>query len=237
VDAAGFGWFIDPTPRDDEEFASRVAPTELRASEPGEVLGRMDLLSLVMHELGHVIGFDDLNVASHPHELMAESLGLGVRRLPTTSEAVVPADPQVVEATVAPAPPVASAFPLDRETFDAPVPETTPADLRRRPAEAELGEVIPPVAAVASVELLAPAMGAPVFPGYLPVDQTVFTPAALPVESDHGTQDANGRAWSNAEDDGLPALSGVWVGEATTDAKRIADEPDPMDSLWPFWEE
>src|SRR5262249_14905145 len=52
VDAAGFGWFIDATPRDDGEFPIQVAPTELRAAA-GETSGRVGLLGLVMHELGH----------------------------------------------------------------------------------------------------------------------------------------------------------------------------------------
>src|SRR5206468_3698457 len=40
-DAAGYGWFVDPTPRDDKEFRT-----------PGDrrVRGRMDLLSVIAHE-------------------------------------------------------------------------------------------------------------------------------------------------------------------------------------------
>jgi hypothetical protein len=42
----------------------------------------MDLLTVVMHELGHVLGFGDVDTASHPYELMATDLAPGVRRLP-----------------------------------------------------------------------------------------------------------------------------------------------------------
>jgi subtilisin-like proprotein convertase family protein len=49
-DAAGFGWFIDSTPSDDVEF--------IEPATSGDSSVRMDLLSAVMHEMGHIIGFD-----------------------------------------------------------------------------------------------------------------------------------------------------------------------------------
>jgi hypothetical protein len=61
VDGAGAGWFVDGTPWEDSEFAS------------GSVAG-VDLLTAVLHEMGHVAG--------HDHDadgLMAESLSAGVR--------------------------------------------------------------------------------------------------------------------------------------------------------------
>jgi hypothetical protein len=47
--AAGWGWFVDRTPRHDSEFAV--------AGNQG-VQGRMDLLSVLMHEVGHVAGVE-----------------------------------------------------------------------------------------------------------------------------------------------------------------------------------
>jgi hypothetical protein len=35
-----------------------------------------------MHELGHVLGLDAIAPAFAPHDLLTETLGLGVRRLP-----------------------------------------------------------------------------------------------------------------------------------------------------------
>jgi hypothetical protein len=75
ADAAGFGWFVDATPLDDTEFWVRRG--ELLARMGTEARGRMDLLTVVMHELGHVLGRD--------HEeggVMRSSLEAGVRAVP-----------------------------------------------------------------------------------------------------------------------------------------------------------
>ena len=88
--AGGFGWFVDPTPLNDSEFADRIAPTELMAGPGSPAAGRMDLLTVVMHELGHVVGLNDVNTAAHPFDLMATDLAAGVRRLPDGSPASTP---------------------------------------------------------------------------------------------------------------------------------------------------
>ena len=73
-DAAGFGWFVDPTPENDSEF---VLP-----GDQGE-MNRMDLLSVVAHELGHLIGLDHDPDNSN---VMGETLATGTRRLPSGSD-------------------------------------------------------------------------------------------------------------------------------------------------------
>src|SRR5205823_3921055 len=45
--------------------------------------GHIDLLTVLMHELGHVIGLDDLPTADTAHDLMTETLNTGTRRGPT----------------------------------------------------------------------------------------------------------------------------------------------------------
>jgi hypothetical protein len=76
-DAAGLGWYIDPTPFTDEEFQT----ADLSATA-AEALGRVDLLTVVLHELGHILGLDDLPSGTQPGQLMADSLAPSTRRLP-----------------------------------------------------------------------------------------------------------------------------------------------------------
>jgi hypothetical protein len=78
-DAAGHGWFLDATPDDDVEFETAASDTELRAVT-GAAAGRMDLLTVVMHEMGHVLGLGHDH--NDPNSLMAEQLSPGTRRLP-----------------------------------------------------------------------------------------------------------------------------------------------------------
>lgn len=67
--AAGWGWFVDKTPRNDLEF--RLPGNQ------GE-RGKMDLLSVLMHETGHLLG------RSHSeHGVMAETLAAGMRSAPS----------------------------------------------------------------------------------------------------------------------------------------------------------
>ena len=80
--AAGLGWYIDVTPLDDSEFSKQKATGELVATGSSPAAGRMDLLTVVMHELGHLLGQDDINNVADPSELMDATLPSGVRRLP-----------------------------------------------------------------------------------------------------------------------------------------------------------
>jgi len=75
-DAAGFGWFVDLTPWDDVEFTGFTGGGDLIAMPGGAADGRMDLLTVVMHELGHLLGYDHSDIG-----LMQPTLAAGVRRL------------------------------------------------------------------------------------------------------------------------------------------------------------
>ena len=74
ADAAGHGWFVDRTPWDDVEFNSTGSGDLVAA--PGTPAGRMDLLTVITHEYGHVLGFDHDDAG-----VMDTTLPVGVRRL------------------------------------------------------------------------------------------------------------------------------------------------------------
>ena len=82
--AAGYGWFVDPTPGDDAEFAQSTSASERRALAGSPAYGRMDLLTAIQHEYGHVLGLDDQPTHDHPVALMADTLPTGTRRIPLT---------------------------------------------------------------------------------------------------------------------------------------------------------
>jgi hypothetical protein len=81
-DAGGYGWFIDATPWDDSEFLQQSSG-QFEAGDGSPAAGRMDLLTVVMHELGHVLGLPDLNPQQHPDALMSATLWHSLRRLPS----------------------------------------------------------------------------------------------------------------------------------------------------------
>lgn len=81
ADAAGYGWFVDPTPSDDEDFGRRAGGSELEATAI-DAVKRMDLLTVVMHELGHSLGRFDISAGASAHDLMNPELTPGIRRLP-----------------------------------------------------------------------------------------------------------------------------------------------------------
>lgn len=82
-DAAGWGWFVDPTPDEDEEYEPAPAGQGgLRARPGGPAEGKMDLLTVLMHEMGHARGEVDLDPGAHGDDVMGAALEAGVRRRP-----------------------------------------------------------------------------------------------------------------------------------------------------------
>ncbi|MEM9646156.1 MAG: matrixin family metalloprotease, partial [Planctomycetota bacterium] len=76
VNAAGWGWFADQTPHDDSEFESHPERDALFATAGSPADQRVDLLSVLMHELGHLLGADHHD---EPGQLMSEEISLGMR--------------------------------------------------------------------------------------------------------------------------------------------------------------
>ena len=80
--ADGWGWFVDSTPGKDEKYGSKAGA--LAALPSSGAASHVDLLTVVMHEMGHALGLPDWTTGSS-NDLMAESLAAGVRRLPSVA--------------------------------------------------------------------------------------------------------------------------------------------------------
>ncbi len=74
-DAAGYGWFVDATPGDDAEYTWTSSTTATAVTSVAA--NRADLLTAVMHEMGHVLGYDH----SASTDLMSATLPLSERRV------------------------------------------------------------------------------------------------------------------------------------------------------------
>ena len=85
--AAGYGWYVDANPADDVEFANAAGVTRLLTDANGLPAGHMDLLTTVMHELGHQLGLGDSYALDDRDSLMYGYLVTGERRLPGEHQA------------------------------------------------------------------------------------------------------------------------------------------------------
>ncbi|MGB7819022.1 MAG: hypothetical protein WBL35_09865, partial [Ornithinibacter sp.] len=145
TDAGGHGWFVDPTPGVDEEFIAGVAP------KGSPAYGKMDLLSVLSHEMGHVLGLDDVDPAST--DLMGADLQPGERVTETTQSI----DPQRALGTRG-----GNAYALhlaDSATTEeaAPAAETTTTEEAAPAAETTTTEEAAPAAETTTTEEPAPA--------------------------------------------------------------------------------
>lgn len=93
-DAAGHGWFVDLTPAVDEEFGAGQVPEVLLARADGPAFGRMDLLTALGHELGHLAGLGHSSALA----VMRTSLANNERVADFTAEAFPPAPPPLIKA-------------------------------------------------------------------------------------------------------------------------------------------
>jgi len=79
ANAEGYGWY---TGLSAAAFPHHVTAHEYEASASSPAFRHVDLLTVVMHELGHVLGFPSIDPALSGHDWMTATLGTGIRRLP-----------------------------------------------------------------------------------------------------------------------------------------------------------
>ncbi len=86
--AGGFGWFVDPALTSDAAFAGgEHSGTRYYTDPAGAAAGHMDLLTAIMHEMGHALGLKDSLESAGRDSVMYGYLTLGERRVPAPGEA------------------------------------------------------------------------------------------------------------------------------------------------------
>ena len=118
--AAGYNWYVNAGTGSTRVFGL-VGPGGEAVAGPGSpAVDRVDLLTVLEHELGHVIGLSDNAQAG---DLMDIALGLGVRRAPTA------ADPTTITRAASTPVPASTADATVRVlTSDGQLPQPLPLD-------------------------------------------------------------------------------------------------------------
>jgi hypothetical protein len=80
ADASGYGWYTDTSPQDPVFGSNGIAAADSAAAS------EEDLLTTVLHEMGHLAGQPDISNVSTGPTLMDAVLPLGVRRIDTLDQ-------------------------------------------------------------------------------------------------------------------------------------------------------
>jgi hypothetical protein len=88
--AAGYGWYSDGSPLEDSEFDVPVPGNEIQTTDQSAAAGRMDLLTVVMRELGTVYLQGKQATPKQLRPLMEGTLSPAVRRLPNSANIQLP---------------------------------------------------------------------------------------------------------------------------------------------------
>jgi uncharacterized repeat protein (TIGR01451 family) len=178
--AAGYGWFVDPTPATDEEFTETFGSGR-RVADPGsDAVRRLDLLTAVIREMLFTVSHEKKRTMTVTRGLFNEQLTAGVRALPVSdnwvSEPTAPSDSEKGDGTVG-----VGSTPVDGVRVDRSLRATIGRTLKSvfssllRPvtlAFSRESKPTPPAAVTAGVDSNSPATG------------TLSEPAAVRSESE-----------------------------------------------------
>lgn len=82
--AAGHGWYVDPTPLDNSDDYLPTSNSAVWQAKAGtDAAGKMDMLSVLLHEYGHALGLEH---SAEAGDFMNASLQPGMRKLPTAEQ-------------------------------------------------------------------------------------------------------------------------------------------------------
>ena len=98
TNAFGWNWFVDSTPEEDSEF-SQISANSFEAEISSPAFGQIDLLTTVMHEMGHVLGLSDVHGRDNQAQLMSSHITAGTRLTPAFDIAnnAVPRDSSTID--------------------------------------------------------------------------------------------------------------------------------------------
>jgi len=85
--AGGNGWFMDASTASDALFSTVSAETRRYTEPTSAPAGRIDLLTTVMHEMGHALGLSDSYNLRDRNSIMYGHLTTGERRYPSKDQA------------------------------------------------------------------------------------------------------------------------------------------------------
>ena len=130
--AQGYGWYVDATASSAGAFRMNAGGNVFDAVPGSPAWNKVDLLTVVLHELGHEMGLGD---SDDPLSVMDDQLAPGVRRLPVPLSSVDPA-PAYSAATIA-----APVLPASESNGGA-VATSPGADSARGPTVAAVDQVL-----------------------------------------------------------------------------------------------
>ncbi|HKP03564.1 MAG TPA: putative Ig domain-containing protein, partial [Chthoniobacterales bacterium] len=81
-------WFVDAPPMTDGQFGKVISATQRFTEPEAAPAGRVDLLTAIMHEMGHALGLPDSYDVKDRENVMYGFLTSGERRLPANGQAI-----------------------------------------------------------------------------------------------------------------------------------------------------